>query len=254
MDESVLSEVAEALRDANSVMVITGAGMSADSGLPVYRGVGGLYDGQQTDDGVPIEVALSGPTFLANPGLTWKYLAQIGEACRGAKFNRGHEVLAEMEQHFSRFLVLTQNIDGFHRDAGSSNVIEIHGSMRRLFCTNCGRLATIQEVNGQALPPTCPECGGIIRPSVVLFDEMLPSDELDRLHRELQTPFDVLMTIGTSSIFPYIHQPVVWHRQMGRVTVEINPGESQVSSLVDFRIRQPAAVALDRLWKRVQGE
>lgn len=254
MNETVMKEVAEALRDANSVMVITGAGMSADSGLPVYRGVGGLYDDQGTEDGVPIEVALSGPTFRRNPALTWKYLAQIGRACRGARFNRGHAVLAEMEQHYPRFLLLTQNIDGFHRDAGSRNVIEIHGSMRRMHCTNCGRPATDQEVDDQRLPPTCPECGGIIRPDVVLFEEMLPPKELERLHRELQTPFDVLMTIGTSSIFPYIHQPVVWHRQSGRATVEINPGESQVSDLVDYRIREPAAKALDCLWAMVRDE
>ena len=85
-------------------------------------------------------------------------------------------------------------------------------------------------------------------------EEMLPPAELERLHRELQSPFDVLMNMGTSSTFPCIHQPVVWHRQSGRVTVEINPGASHVSDLVDFRIREPAARALDRLWRMVRDD
>ena len=127
-----IDQVVKFLQNAKEIFVVTGAGISADSGLPTYRGFGGLYDGKTTEDGIPIEVALSGPTFRNRPRLTWKYLAQIEEGARGAVHNRAHEVLAEMEQRFDRVWVLTQNIDSFHTTAGSKNVIEIHGNMKRL--------------------------------------------------------------------------------------------------------------------------
>ena len=92
--------------------------MSADSGLPTYRGVGGLYENKDTEDGMPIEQALSGSVFRQSPEITWKYLSQIEQGTRGASHNRGHAVLAEMERHFQRFWILTQNIDGFHTTAG----------------------------------------------------------------------------------------------------------------------------------------
>ena len=100
-----IAEVVSELRHFKSLLVITGAGMSADSGLPTYRGVGGLYNDDSTEDGMPIEQALSGAVFQTRPEITWKYLGQIEESCRGARFNRGHEVLAQMEEWFERFWI-----------------------------------------------------------------------------------------------------------------------------------------------------
>ena len=105
--------------------------MSADSGLPTYRGVGGLYNRGETEEGFAIEEMLSGPMFRQKPEWTWKYLREVEQACRGATFNRGHAVLAEMERHFERVWTLTQNVDGFHHRAGSRNVIAIHGDLGR---------------------------------------------------------------------------------------------------------------------------
>ncbi|HWY23991.1 MAG TPA: Sir2 family NAD-dependent protein deacetylase, partial [Nevskia sp.] len=134
---SPLHALAAELRQARSVLVITGAGMSADSGLPTYRGVGGLYDSGPTDDGVAIEEALSGEMMRTRPELCWKYLGEIERACRGCQPNAGHRVLAELAPAYQLFTVLTQNVDGFHRMAGSRDLIEIHGNLHRLHCGFC---------------------------------------------------------------------------------------------------------------------
>ena len=152
---------------------------------------------------------LSGPMLRSNPELTWKYLGQIADAAHGASYNRAHEVIAEMEQHFPRVWTLTQNVDGFHRLAGSRNVIEIHGNMRSLSCTNCGICKVVDENASMELPPHCPDCGAIMRPDVVLFEELLPDEALSRLRRELETGFGAVFSIGTSAVFPYIQEPVV---------------------------------------------
>ena len=119
-----IKKVSELLKDAKSILFITGAGISADSGLPTYRGMGGLYENDATEDGIPIEMALAGETLRKKPEITWKYLSQIEKRCRAAKHNRAHEILAEMEERFDRVWILTQNIDGFHHAAGSKNVLD----------------------------------------------------------------------------------------------------------------------------------
>lgn len=248
-DDPLVQEVVELLSNSTRLLFITGAGISADSGLPTYRGIGGLYDVDDTEDGLPIEELLSGPMMQRRPELTWKYLAQIGEGCKDATFNRGHEVIAEMESHFERVCVLTQNVDGFHRQAGSRNVIDIHGDLHELACMECSfRDAVVEYDDDFPIPPRCLECRAIMRPNVVLFGEMLPLDKIDHLRKELEAGFDVVFSIGTSSLFPYISEPVFRAQQLGIPTVEINPGESEVSDVVDIKLSARAAAALDRIW------
>ena len=126
-----IARVVGMLAESRSILFVTGAGISADSGLPPYRGIGGLYNPNATEEGMPIEQALSGDVMEQRPELTWKYLAQVERACRGARHNRAHEVIAEMEARFTRVWTLTQNVDGFHRAAGARNVIDIHGDTAR---------------------------------------------------------------------------------------------------------------------------
>ena len=247
-----IETVARELKTASSVFVITGAGMSADSGLPTYRGVGGLYENNDTEDGIPIEKALSGPMFRNNPEITWKYLGQIEKSTRGASFNRGHEVLADMEKHFDRFWILTQNIDGFHSAAGSDNVIEIHGNMHRLQCLDCANVICRENFEGLSIPPMCPGCSAMMRPLVVLFEEQLPAEAIDELDRQMRNPFDVVISIGTSSYFPYIIQPVVYAKQTGIFTVEINPAQTTLSDIVDVKLPLGAAEVLDEIWNQVK--
>ena len=248
LDGEVIEKVVALLRKANSILFITGAGISADSGLPIYRGIGGLYDDRDTEEDIPIEVALSGEMILERPELTWKYISQIESACRGAKHNRAHETIAEMERHFERVWILTQNVDGFHRSAGSDNVIDIHGDVHSLECTSCDFTDTVEDYSGLEIPPHCPRCAALIRPKVVLFGEMLPIDKVQELHAQLSRGFDLVFTIGTTSVFPYIAQPVINARMSGVPTVEINPDNTQVSSFVDIKIAAGAADSLTQIW------
>jgi NAD-dependent deacetylase len=252
IDPAVLDRVARAFARARSVLFITGAGISADSGLPTYRGIGGLYEDAETEEGLAIEDALSGEMLRARPDVCWKYIAQIERACRGATWNRAHEVLALMERRYERSWVLTQNVDGLHRRAGSENVIEIHGDVHQLSCTRCAYRRRVADYAGLAIPPRCPDCDAIVRPEVVLFGEMLPVEAIEALERELARGFDLVVSIGTTSAFPYIAAPVVLARRAGRDTVEINPGTTEVSQVVAHRLRNRAAVALDAIWQRLQ--
>ncbi len=248
--QPTINDIVGVLRDSRSILFVTGAGISADSGVPTYRGIGGLYDVEVTEEGLPIEQILSGSTFRSDPELSWKYLGQIAEAARGAKFNRAHEVIAEMERHFPRVWTLTQNVDGFHRLAGSQNVIEIHGNMRSLSCTQCSYRMTVEQESSLDMPPRCPDCHAILRPDVVLFGELLPDEAVDLFWREVNNGFDVVFSVGTSSLFPYIQQPVVMAGELGIPTIEINPTETVLSACVDYRLPLGAATALDKIWKQ----
>jgi NAD-dependent deacetylase len=249
--EAAVAAAAEALRRARSVLFVTGAGVSADSGLPTYRGVGGLYDDADTPEGLPIEVALSGEMLERDPALCWKYLAQIGRATQGAEPNAAHRVMAAVERRCERAWVLTQNVDGLHRAAGSQNVIEIHGAAGRLLCTRCTWRGVTGDYERITLPPACPRCGALARPDVVLFGERLPAAALADLDRELAEGFELVFSVGTSSLFPYIELPVHAARRSGATTVEINPARTPVSDLVTHRIALGAAEALEAIWRRV---
>lgn len=245
VDNHQIERVADLLSGAQRILVVTGAGMSADSGLPTYRGIGGLYDQADTDDGVAIEQALSGDMFAARPGLTWKYIGQIESACRGAQPNIGHMALARLQKRFQRLCVLTQNVDGFHNAAGSRDVIEMHGNIHRLLCTGCDQRTEVADYSHLSeWPPVCPICGSIIRPEVVLFGEMLPLRALAHYEVALADNLDAIMAIGTSAVFPYIVEPVrsAWHR--GVSTIEINPAETDISQFCNVTVRSPAAQAL----------
>ncbi len=246
-----LSQVVNHLRHAKRLLVITGAGISADSGLPTYRGIGGLYEDKMTGDKVPIEVALSGEMLRLEPQLTWKYIHQIESACRGAHFNDAHRIIAEMQDRFENVCVLTQNIDGFHRDAGSRNLIEIHGNIHELHCIKCDYDAWVPDYSAIEIPPRCPKCTALVRPRVVLFGEMLPEAALEALYQQFRQGVDVVLSIGTTSVFPYISGPVQQARRAGIPTIEINPGETEVSTIVDHRLRQRAVVAMQNIWSQL---
>jgi len=251
--EKDISTIAALLRTAKSILFITGAGISADSGLPTYRGIGGLYEGALTEDGISVEDALSGEMLRSDPAVTWKYLSQIEHNCRGASFNRGHEVIAQMEKHFERVWVLTQNIDGFHQNAGSKNVIDIHGNIHQLLCTRCDWRKSVEDFSKIKIPPLCPQCGSPVRPDVVFFGEELPEDKVAALHEEeVLKGFDLYFSIGTSSLFPYIKGPMVHAIFKKKPTIEINPGTTEISDSVDIKLSMGAAEALDRIWEEYQ--
>lgn len=250
MPTDPLDAVAAALRTAERALFITGAGISADSGLPTYRGVGGLYDAADTTEGMPIEVALSGPVFRSRPAISWRHIRAIEEACRGAQPNAAHRFIAGLQGRMEAW-VLTQNVDGLHQAAGTERVIAIHGDVHHLSCTRCDWAEAVADYAHLPALPTCPDCGHVIRPDVVLFGEMLPEAAVATLLRELARGFDVVFSIGTSSQFPYITGPVVDLGQRGAVTVEVNPGRTDLSQAVDLRLAMGAADAMTALAARL---
>jgi NAD-dependent deacetylase len=249
VDPALLMQTAAALRHAQRILIITGAGLSADSGLPTYRGVGGLYNGM-TDDGLPIEMALSGPMLRRDPALCWKYIAQLGQACLGGQPNEAHYAIAQLQRSKSECWVLTQNVDGYHRAAGSppERLIEIHGRIAPLYCQDCGAEDCELSAHLQRpLPPLCALCSGILRPSVVLFQELLPEAALDTLHDQMGKGFDAVLSIGTTASFAYIHEPVRRTRICGGFTAEINPVATDHSASMDVFLKARALHVMPRL-------
>jgi NAD-dependent deacetylase len=252
MEDSLLRSAAERVASRligrRRILFITGAGLSAESGLPTYRGIGGLYASEHTEHGVPIEVALSGPMFRHKPELTWHHIARLERAVRGAKPSQAHGLIARLEaQH--EVVVLTQNVDGFHRAAGSTRVIDIHGDCHDLSCTRCDFRERRSDYAGMAVPPTCPVCGAVVRPDVVLFEEALPPLKLAQLEAELEEGFDAVFSIGTTSLFPYIAGPVVQAVHQGRLSVEINPDRTAVSEYVEVKLACGALRGLEAIFE-----
>ena len=249
MNQASFSEIADLIQQSNRILFITGAGISADSGLPTYRGIGGLYDDAHTEEGIPIEVALSGEMLQQRPELTWKYLLQVERACRGAGYNLAHKLIAQIEKLKPQSWVLTQNIDGFHRAAGSRQLIEIHGKVGELLCGKCHYRQEAHDFSHIETVPYCPRCHSVMRPNVVLFGEMLPDEAVSVLHREMVRGFDLVFSIGTTSVFPYISQPVFEARRWNAKVIEINPGITEVSPFVHYKLPMRAVEAMESIWQ-----
>ena len=287
-NEKAIAKTAELIFDSDRILFITGAGISADSGLPTYRGVGGLYNDDLTEEGISIEEALGGDMMLKRPDITWKYLWQIGSACHKAVPNKAHEVISSIQTIKPDTWVLTQNIDGLHGAADNKNLIEIHGNAFLLHCTECGREKDYNELISEfeesealinissigeklslldkkkikgtscqfeekiSLPPVCSFCGGIIRPNVVLFGEQLPMDAITKFYDLIDNNIDLVISIGTSGVFPYIIEPVRVANNRSKPTVEINPTITDISHLFRYRIEMKAAEAMEKIWKKLR--
>jgi len=238
-------ELIARLRHVRSVGAITGAGVSAECGIRTYRGKGGLYDDPAEGDRT-VE-ALSAPTLGSDPDRTWRVVAALARQAGAARSGPAHTALAAIEAKVERFVLLTQNVDGLHRMAGSRNVIDIHGDVFTTLCLSCGREGDLDRSTLVALQraPRCEACGGALRPHVVLFGEMLPQAKVSRMIDEFHDNVpDLVMIVGTSALFPYITEPVRVARAAGKLTVEINPDPAVPGDIVDFRLAGPASVYL----------
>lgn len=239
----------ERLRDVRSVGVITGAGVSVESGIPAYRGQGGIYDDPEQGDRT-VE-ALSAPTLARDPDRTWRVIAELARRSVSAEPNAAHRAIAELERAIERFTLLTQNIDGLHERAGSRSVIEIHGNVFHAICIRCTaphHFSDANEIAQLSTTPICRRCSGALRPDVVLFGEMLDVAKLARIRTSFyETVPDLVIISGTSAMFPYIYEPVMYARAMGRLTIEINLDETPVSAQVDYAIHRRAGEVFPEL-------
>jgi len=238
----------ERLRTVRSCGVITGAGVSQESGIGTYRSSDGRYDDPLI--GGSTAEALSARTLAADPDCTWE---AIGELCRRALAARpspAHRALAAIERKIDRFVLVTQNVDGLHQIAGSHNVIELHGNLFRTRCVPCdleGRLdhATLVELHAA---PRCPRCGGVVRPDVVLFGELLPLERVEPLLDEFYLhPPDLVIAAGTSAQFTYVSEPVLFAQQAGRLTIEVNPRRTLLTDQVSIALHGTASTYLPRI-------
>lgn len=233
------SELLAVLAQAKRVAVLTGAGISAESGVPTFRDKHGLWQKFK-----PEELA-SMDGFLRNPELVWEWYQSRRHVIHTVQPNPGHVALAEMEQLFPAFTLITQNIDRLHQRAGSTQVYELHGNIIDNYCVRCTHPHDYQysEETAQQTIPRCTYCGGLVRPAVVWFGEMLPEDVL-LTAQEAAMECDVFLSIGTSAeVYPAAHLPL-YARQAGAYVVEINPTPTQLTPLVDAAIQAPSGKAL----------
>lgn len=232
------------------VCVLTGAGVSAESGVPTFRDKDGLWQKFR-----PEELA-NMKAFLANPKLVWDWYEHRRKVIRDVKPNAGHEALARMEAHFTgRFTLVTQNVDGLHARAGSKNILEVHGNIMRSFCVSCEKFADENFLLNlrEGDKAECGDCGGLLRPDVVWFGEMLPAKVWQK-SVEAAESCDLFFTIGTSAaVYPAAGLPMV-AGENGAYVVEINPQETEISSHVDECLRGPSAVVLPEVLKHLPME
>ena len=245
MNMQEIQELGNQLARLERVLIITGAGLSAGSGIPTYRGLNGLYNGV-TEEGIPIEQAISGPMLKSNPGLCWKYLIEIGRACLDAEPNPAHYAIARFLNDRRSSVLLTQNIDGLHAKSGCSQdqTINIHGTMNPITCMKCSNVSSkhITEFLGADLPPRCNICQGVMRPSVVLYEEMLGEMDVARFNYEMDKGFQAVVTIGTTGLFPYISYPSRLVAESGGLVIEVNTEETNITQHAHCLIKGKAEI------------
>jgi len=233
----------EILSKANSVVVLTGAGVSAESGVKTFRDPDGLW--AQFN---PVELA-SIDGFMSNPQRVWSWYQYRVEIIKNAKPNPGHYAIAEMEKIFNHFVLITQNVDRLHQMAGSSNPIELHGNIIENHCFNCKKPFYGETALPEGKIPKCEHCGGLIRPSVVWFGEMLPVEALFKAEDE-SANCDVFFSVGTSAeVYPSANLPFLAKRN-GATVVEVNPNITRLSDYVDYKISAPSGESLPVLLEK----
>jgi NAD-dependent deacetylase len=224
--------------DFESVVFFTGAGMSAESGVPTYRGKGGIWKDYDFEDYACQQA------FDRDPARVWEFHNYRRDLVSRCAPNDGHALIARCEQRRPRVTVVTQNIDGLHQQAGSKSVLELHGSLWRLRCDACGWRAESHAAPLEEL--RCPECGAWKRPDIVWFGDSLADEVLSWVDAALQS-CDLLVSIGTSAVvYPAAQLPLV-AKQAGATLVEVNPESTPLTPIFDQVMRGPATEMLGRM-------
>lgn len=243
--EEQIDRLADRLRGASRLTILTGAGVSAASGVPTFRGSGGLWRQFRAED-----LATPG-AFARDPALVWEWYAWRRSLVAGCQPNPAHDVIARWSREFDRCTVITQNVDDLHVRAGTANLIRVHGSLWDLSCWQaCGAASWRDEAVPLAnLPPMCPSCGGLARPAVVWFGESLPAPAIAAAVEACAC--DVFLTIGTSAVVYPAAGLVHEARRRGAFTAEINLEATPASGAVDLAIHGPADQLLPNIVERL---
>ena len=243
MSDRAIEKVKQIVGDADRIVAFSGAGLSADSGIPTYRGAGGLWNEYDSDKYANINY------FLHDPSYYWRFFRDVRyPILQKAKPNQGHYALVKLEAQGKCQSVITQNIDGLHTEAGQQQVIELHGNTRRFYCLNCSSTKTLLEAHdlvASELPPRC-SCGGLIRPDVVFFGESLPGEALEEASiasREC----DVFIVVGSSLVVQPAAQLPILAKQSGAHLVIINIGGTPLDHMADLVFEQSASSVLSQL-------
>lgn len=248
--EQSLEQAADALRRAQKVCVLTGAGVSAESGVPTFRASDGLWEGHRIED------VASPSGFERDPRLVWNFYNARRANVKTVQPNPGHHALVKLEDHYGDgFTLVTQNVDGLHTAAGSRNVLEIHGSLYRTRCTGCGATA---DRGLEPLPelPHC-RCGAMLRPDIVWFHESLPEHVWFRAMLAARQ-CDAMLVVGTSavvhpaaSLIPVAKRKWAWDPDRVATVIEVNLTRTEASALADIGLYGPSGQVLPRLVERL---
>jgi NAD-dependent deacetylase len=235
------------LSQASSVCVLTGAGISAESGVPTFRGEDGLWKKFR-----PEELA-NFDAFISNPDLVWEWYAYRRRLIHEVKPNPGHDALAELEQRFQDFTLVTQNVDNLHRRAGSRRVFELHGNIERSYCIECRTFAPELKLDELKTAPRCKECGGLIRPDVVWFGELLPTDVFAEAE-SAAARCEVFLSVGTSAVvYPAASLPYM-ALDHGAYVVVVNPERTDLSFHAQETVLGKAGEILPMLVQALQNQ
>ena len=239
---NLIEEVRERLRVARKVFVLTGAGVSAESGVPTFRGGGNTAVWK----GMPFyEISSAGMVERDLPEVWAWFDYRIG-VLRDLKPNPAHETIARWQDRFDDLTLATQNIDGLHTAAGSRKVLELHGNVWTARCLGCGARADLQKIDAAVRPPVCEECGRLMRPDVVLFGEMLPYGVFELASRRASAS-DVCLVVGTSAlVYPAAGLPEL-AKLAGAFLIEVNPERTPLSSACDAVLEGRAGEILPQL-------
>lgn len=245
-------DLVSALRIAINLTALTGAGVSAESGLQTFREANSLHaTGQALWSQFRPEDLATPEAFQRNPELVWEFYSMRRLKAGEVKPNPGHFALMELGKRVPHFDLITQNVDGLHQRAGSEGVIELHGNITRVKCSRgCGVFTEWEDTPGRV--PQCAKCGGNLRPDVVWFGEMLPRIELEAALRASQT-CQIFFSIGTSGLVQPAASLAQLAKQNGAIVVEVNTEETVLTPSVDYFLRGKSGVILSNLVKEVWG-